>query len=530
MAFHRSGSTALSRALLIVVVVLGAGASDASGQYLFDPLVPAGRLRLAITPSFSQWDTRYSVDGTQIPLGDDLTDPTGALLFPAVTMLQDQLRQLLEAPGYVPSLGQTSGYIEHDVTRVDFGAEVGVFDWLTVGARVPFVKTRTALGVAFRAGEDTDLGLNPILEQNAAVSAYLGTLDRAAADARAQATSVCAAGAGDACQRAQDLAVRAEAFAARTRMAYQASAFFPVGGTTTADALTAVGSDLSDGLEEAGLDRVPDPRFASAPLDEAGFLGLPGNGGLGIGTAGLGNINALWSLGDVELTAAARILQGEQRDSAAPYPRLAWALTGGALVRMGTGTQDDPDVLLDIGTGDGQMDVEGFVHGALDVGRRLAVRTEIRYGVQGSTTLLRRVAPAGEIFARSALTRSVRWSPGSYTDITLSPRYRLADAVSLAIDYRRYAKGADEYLLADPADPAGTLDTSVLAAETEVTLGQIAFGLRYSTMGGWRRGTVSPPIEAGLRVVRTIHGSGGRAPRATRTDFTFRLFPRLWGG
>jgi hypothetical protein len=154
----------------------------------------------------------------------------------------------------------------------------------------------------------------------------------------------------------------------------------------------------------------------------------------------------------------------------------------------------------------------------------------VRYGVQNGVTLLRRVAPHEQILVPAVNTRAVDWKPGSYTYLDVSPRYRLTPDLSLAVDYSRYHKGADSYELAGP-EPEGLppVDVSVLAHETEMTLQEVAFGVRYSTVRTWREGLGAPPLEMGMRLVRTVAGAGGQAPKATRFEFSVSLFRRMWG-
>jgi hypothetical protein len=209
---------------------------------------------------------------------------------------------------------------------------------------------------------------------------------------------------------------------------------------------------------------------------------------------------------------------------------LAYSLSGGALVRLGTGTPDDPDVFLDIGSGDGQMDVEGRVDGFFQMGARLEVRGGFRYGVQNGVTLLRRVARHEEILVPKVDTRSVDWKPGSYTYVDVSPRYRLTPELSLGLDYRRYHKGEDRYELAGhQPDGLPTVDASVLAHETEMTFQEMALAVRYSTVRAWREGLGAPPMEMGMRLVRTVAGSGGQTPRLGRFEFSVSFFSRIWG-
>ena len=71
-----------------------------------------------------------------------------------------------------------------------------------------------------------------------------------------------------------------------------------------------------------------------------------------------------WALGDVEITASARILHGGfEPDSLGEYPFLRYQLGGGLLYRLGTGEQPDPDRFLHLSAGDGQADMEAGVFG-----------------------------------------------------------------------------------------------------------------------------------------------------------------------
>ncbi|MEQ9397907.1 MAG: hypothetical protein RJQ04_01950 [Longimicrobiales bacterium] len=529
-------------AALALVLALGPGsapweaAAQTTPRHLQDALVPAGRLRLGFAPSFASWDSRWgrtTVDGAvrdaDEPLGADLTDTTGRSLFPGIADLQAQLDDLTSGGGHEAVLGSVSGLVTKNVTRLDFSAHVGVFDWLTVGATLPWIKTRTAVQSAFRTVDGSNLGLNPLIDDNAAVSAWLAGVDAARAAAESRAASLCGSDPGEGCSAARALADRTGRFAAAGRRAYFASAFFLVAGSDAAQAVSDAAAALSGDLTDAGLPGVGTPLFAPAGLDEAGFYELPENGGAGIGTTPLGTVDGLWAAGDIEVTASARILAGEVRDSGAAVPRLAWRLVGGGLVRLGTGIRDDPDVLLDLGTGDGQTDLEGFLDAAVQIGSRLGLRGGLRYGVQRPVTMLRRVAPHERIFAPVALTRAVEWSPGSYLDLIVSPRFHLDETLSLSADYRLFDKSADAYALAFPAADGTDPDPTVLASETAMTVGELGVGLRYSTLAGWRTGRVSPPVEISARLVLPLHGAGGQTPRATRADVSIRLFRALWG-
>ena len=73
-----------------------------------------------------------------------------------------------------------------------------MFDWLTVGVTVPYVKTRAAVQVGFVPSADANLGANPYTAEPAGVNQLLSELDdaRGPADQRAETTCSAAAGAG----------------------------------------------------------------------------------------------------------------------------------------------------------------------------------------------------------------------------------------------------------------------------------------------------------------------------------------------
>lgn len=521
-----------------VALALALAPAGVAAQAMAEPLVPRGRVRFDLVPSITSWDTRYglrSEGGKKVEedeqLGMDLTDPRGVSLFPGVQTLEEAVRKLSGDDGFQGSVGATSARLQMDVTRIDMGLRVGVFDWLTVGGNVPYVKGVSTLDFAFRPDTAANLGLNPASASGDQVSALLTGLGEAATAAAARAQTVCAGGSGADCTAAQALATRTSDFWNGTFGAYFASPFFPLGTAPVAARLRQALAVLEGDLVAAGLRGVGGQMvFASKALDQAGFLKLPSDPASGIGMTPIRGYPGLWQLGDVEVNATVRVLEGEVRDSAAVSPRYAWALYGGLLVRLPTGVLDDPNVFLDLASGDGQQDIEGRVDGDLRVGPRFDVRGSFRYGTQGSVDVVRRVAAPEALLPQASSARAVRWTPGAYWFAELSPRFHLGEAVSFAADFRQFTKGKDTYELVGE-EPAGSApaDLSLLSRETEVTLRELAFGLRYSSVGLFHEGRVGTPVEVGVRWVRPLSGSGGQTPKATRVDISLSLFRRIWG-
>jgi hypothetical protein len=522
----------LGMALLVTLV----GAARASGQALDERMVPAGRVRLEAHTRFTGWDSRFGLlpDGAtrQEALGEDLTDPTSVSLFPGIASLTSSLEAITGTAGYTPVLGSTRALVTQDITRIDWGAHLGVTDWLTIGAVLPWMRTRTALEVVFRP--DTlagDLGLNPAVADPGTVAEFLFGVDDAVLAAQARASQECAAApGGPGCLDAQALAARAATFQSRVGGAYGASALFPVTGSAMAGALAQAAAALDADLTAAGLAGIGAPMaFAADRLQPAEFAGIPALSASGIdAAAGLEDFKGLWQAGDVEVSASLRLLEGEKGDSAASRSTLTYRVLAGALVRLPTGTIDHPDIVLDVGTGQGQTDWEGWVSGALTAWGRVGLAAGARYGVQMPRTLVRRVAPPEQLLAPASTRSLVRWDPASYWAIEAAPALWLTEELAITGEYHLWRKGRDFYGLATVPPPTG-LDPADLAAESALTLHQVGLTLRYDTMARWRRDGTTRPLQLYGRWLHAIDGSGGQVPVTTRLEFGLRLFKRFWG-
>jgi hypothetical protein len=231
-------------------------------------------------------------------------------------------------------------------------------------------------------------------------------------------------------------------------------------------------------------------------------------------------VKAPWYAGDTEVTATVRLLGSAPGTEPAGLDLLATAL-----VRLPTGTVDDPDVLLDIGAGDGQTDFEGRLLARLSAGP-FGLHMGGRYGVQRSRTLIRRVAPPEMILAPPSTRQLVEWEPGAYFGVEIAPVWRFTEELNLVAEYRGFRKNRDAYRLVDPS-LGGSFDVSVLAQGTGVTLHEIGGSLRYDTLGRLASGV--RPLQAHLRIVHAVAGGGGQTPVTTQIELGVRLFRRFWG-
>lgn len=515
---------------LAVVAALVVGEA-AGGQVLEQTLVPGGRFRLQLAGAFDHWDSRFgrADDGSERveSLDDDLTDPTSLSLFPGISTLGSIVGGVTGMDGYAPVLGSTTGRVTQDVSRIDFGGHLGVFDWLTVGVVVPWMQTRTAADVYFAAEAGSgDLGLNPVITDEAAVSAFLGSTESARTAAESNASTVCAGGASPECAAAEDLAARVSGFDASLLAAYTASPFFVVAGTEAGDALMQAASTLSADLAAAGLSGLAPMAMADGVLDEEGFAALQTARLEGFGMAPLETRQSLWGTGDTEVSARLRLLGNRATSPDDALPGFGYRISAHFLARLPTGRPADPDVPLDIGLDDAQTDLQGGLHAALRFGRRVGLTAGGYYGIQRPTTLTKRVAEPERVLAPLETRHELRWNPGSYVGFGVAPSFHLSSALTLAGEYRYFEKRRDSFSLVSP--DAG-VDPMVLELESGVKAHMVGGGIRYDTVLPWMRGVAPRPLEIHVRLLSTVAGSGGQVPKITRVEAGARIFRRLWG-
>jgi hypothetical protein len=521
-----------SLALALLLTLLCGGVLSA--QALDDVLVPRGRVRLQMFPVYSSWSSRFgrTADGTtgKEDLGEDLTSSSASSLFPGTASLVSAIESMGGISGYAPVLGESMGRVTKNVTRVEFGGHIGIFDWLTIGAKLPWVRTRTSVDLLF--SPDTingDLGLNPVSGSGGAVSSFLQSLGNAQSAAAANATSICSSSPGSAaCSSAQDLATRAASFSASASTAYGASPFFPMSGSAAAGALGSAASSLNADLVAAGLPGIGSMVFATEWIAEDKLGTLAGVSGLGVEGEPLGDVISLWNAGDVEVTASVRLLEGARQDSTETSPHFSYRLIGTFLTRLPTGAIDNTDVFLDVGTGDGQTDFEGRLLGEVTLGHRLGIRAAGRYGIQLPRTLERRVAPPEQVLAPLSSRQLVEWDPGSYFGVEVSPVFRIAPELSVGAEYRVYRKYRDAYTLAGSSVGA-PVDPVVMQVESGITVHHLGGVLRYDTVARRMESGTGWPLQLHMRVLHAFEGGGGQTPVTTQLEFGVSVFRRFWG-
>lgn len=514
-----------------------------TAQVLDETMVPRGYVRLQAHGVFDSWGDRFgrSWDGTERleALGEDLTDPTGYALYPGLSTLGTHLRALGAAANYAPVLGASTGHVTRDLTTIDWGIDIGVFDWLTVGGVLPWSRPRTAIDLYVDIDTiNGDLGVSPIVTNPTGVDAFLGSTAGASTSSQANADALCAGGLTPACANAQALAQRARDFNAAVQGAYGASPFFPTSGSAAADAFSATAATLDADLLAAGLTGLSPVVLAAARATADDLAALPLVSGGGIEGLPLRTSPGLYAAGDAEVYARVRLLdnltparrprvaESEIGSLRRPRPGIGYQLIATGLARLPTGQRENPDRFLDNATGDGQLDIEGGLVGSVVFGGRLGITAGARYTQQRATTVTKRVAPPETPMPTVDTRTELTWTPGDYVAVGVAPTLYIADGLTLSAEYRYFEKQRDEYALVMPGLP---LDPVVLELESGIKQHHVGGGLRYSTVSPWLWGEAAWAIEMHVRLLHAVAGSGGQAPESTRVEAGLRLFRKLWG-
>ena len=495
-------------------------------------MVPRGHVRLQAHPTYTAWDRRFARAADGSPrieeLGDDLSSANSADLFPNFNILQSSIRELIQSSNYEPRLGPSAGRVQQEINSIDFAGELGIFDWLTVGVIVPWKQTRTV--VDFLHITDTlneNLGLNPSIADPASVQTFLRSVTSASNQARAEANVICAGGAATSCANALELATRTAAFESGISSAYAATAFFPLAGSAAGARLTQVLAHLNTELSTASLSNILPLLLSQTTLSNGDYSRMAVAPESGIGALlPLQSRRGLWSLGDVEISAKVRLADNMPRSDAVHDTAIRYRVTGRLSARLPTGTLKNPDILLDIGSGDAQLDLEGGLAAELRINGRFGIAASGSLVNQRPTSITRRVAHPKQILSASDTRRELRWNPGQLVGIDVAPYLRISSVLSIHGEYRYFQKFRDQF---EMVTPDSRFDPFILESESGMKLHEVGGGFRYDTVEPWALGEAPRPMEVHLRFLHAIEGSGGHAPKWSRVEAGIRLFRRFWG-
>ena len=240
-------------------------------------------------------------------------------------------------------------------------------------------------------------------------------------------------------------------------------------------------------------------------------------------------------VGDVEAGAKARLVDGtRQPASDAVRPGIRMRASVGALMRFGTGIPPSPDVPFDLGTGDGQTDIEASVYADILVGRRLWASAILRHGWQLPDAPVVAI-PTGEeriIPPAYALQRVAR-DLGDYLEVEITPRYVVGDYIGVALHYSHRRRTEDRHQGTFEIDAATTgteditLDASTLDHGTARREHRIGAGLSYSSLSAFARGGAIIPVDVSVFHYQTVGAAD--QPKVSSQEVRLRVYARVLG-
>jgi len=562
ISFHLSGaantcSRGATALAILVTLTVRTGALPAQAVLGIGEdatTVPSGTVRFSLATSSTRFDSRYGLsrsDRSAVPLGLPLTfDSIGVAQLPSLVPLRTALRQITGIPTLDINLGRSITRIDASIQTFPLGVELGVTNRLSIGMLVPIVRTRSE--VSFNTTVDrngANLGSNPALgdevlrDQNDLLFAQLA----AAANALSTRISECqSAPSGSNCatilQRGPAELANTTSLLSGLRQVYETSAVVPtVGSAADASIRSNVQTLAATYTDVFGLRDSQNQPFisSSGPVSARSIPGASDlnailtDPDIGFGTEPIAT-TIRTGIGDIEVGAKFQVINtlSEQRRLTTPGGfHFRTALSG--VARLGTGTADSPDNLVDIGTGDGQTDIEARSQSDLVFGRKLWLSVVGRYGWQLASQTVLRITDVTSPLAAGFGRREVERDPGDYAELELTPRFVFNEFFSVSAQYRYRRKEedrhTDRFSSTDVPGDSITIQASILDANTEQRESRVSAGISYSTVAAHRRGRARYPLEVFVQHVESLSGSGADVPKIRQQVVQLRLYMRIFG-
>jgi hypothetical protein len=518
-----------------------AAPAAAQGPDWFTPILPAGTLEFGAAARFSYWTEVYgyrvsdgSVREGVEPWAFDLTDAAAdSRLFPGQELLQTALGDA----AYDLDLGLSGTIADGGVIRLPFRAAVGVTDWLTLGLTVPFVRRRIRLDQA-ESVTDATAGVTPTISAPGDVNLFLSEFRGAIQLARVGAEEVCGTqGPSSAeCQAARAAVDEADLLFTALSHTFTASPVFALQGSPAAASVLNRVEEIRALLAALGGSFNAPLPIAQTPLSDDYRLAMTGEPVSGIaGYHGEGWLNS-YTIGDVEIAADARVLDFVRPGENPDRPDLRVLLTAGGTVRLASGPGDAALDFLDLGSFGLQTDFELRGYGDLQAWGWLGLAASYMYGIRSGGEGTFGWEPPTSIIAVPFARTPMSWKPGNYSSLRIAPRIRLLDGMSLLAEYRRSARGRDEWTtdvvqapIVEGGEEFPVPDPSYVNVPTDERMSTFGIGLLYSTVAMAGRGEASLPLMLHARWDTSLDGAGGWTPKLSRISAEMRVFFRVWG-
>jgi hypothetical protein len=445
----------------LCVTGAGAGAQTGASEGW---VLPTGLVRVGIGADYSHFDRRFGAQGSE---WGDLIGPLDASTLAPLNEVHSGIDAFLSATGggsVLPeelTLGDADIHLSADARVVPMVLAVGLLPRVELGVSLPF--QRSELLVSRFAFFGATVAPNPDPEANAAAFAAVGP-----------------------------------EFEALGR-----SLFLP-------RSKTALGVELIRRVEAAGGRLVLPRGVASDSLLQALIASE-------LGAAPLESRRDPWGLGDAEATLKIQLISSMGPDRFPTEPAaFHYRVSGTIGARLPTGSESDTVRFFSSRPDVGLTGWSAGLAGDLFLGSRAWIRGGALYASVRPNEVIRRVPTPGGSLA----PRTVTWTPPSELRLRLSPRVRLADAISAGLEYEMLRLGESRL---EESDGSAAISETPGGA-----LQRVGGSILFSTLTGGRAGWASLPLEASISYVTDLSGPSG-APAASRIGMQGRIFHGAWG-
>ncbi|MSR23013.1 MAG: hypothetical protein EXR92_05660 [Gemmatimonadetes bacterium] len=499
------------RDTLLFILLLGVGC-PVRAQLEGGPVVPRGTILLQFTPSLQVVDGLYAKGtGEKTPLGSQFfIGELGSVQTPTLAAAETRFRELAGGGG-APSLrlGKTTGRLSLEETVVRWGASYGLSDRVAAGVTVPFIKRR--MDTILRYSPDgTNVGLSPGIWAGT-VSDFLAQASSALVHTRGAVDRFCtSSGEGNAtCQSGRNLIAEAEGFLALLGTSYRDDRAFPLSGTDLGAAITGRWSILASGLGAWNAHPPANLPLATTPVTDAFFRESVVIPAWPIAGLPLTTPEPLWDLGDIELHAAARLMDREASDvgaRAGSPSSLSFRSDVVGTLRFPTGAADSLRTLAPSTSVRGVWGVDIRIEAEALLREHLSIGGFVEGGWNGDRELDLLSPDPSQPFTPGQTRARVRWSPGGHLRMGILPRLRLGPALSLGAGWHLFHQEADTFAA---TVPTGLIPSSPAGSRTAQS---IALELRYVARTSPVVELAPFPFETFFRLSQSIAGSGSAAP------------------
>ena len=501
-------------------------------------LVARGAWRFRGSVEWLRFDDILGPRGrTTVPLGASFTGFIDANSLPLLEPAQSAAQFLARSPTLQLGLGTIRTTADSRVARVPISVEYGWRDRLSLGLMIPIVQTRTVITTQLngRGDSSANIGPNPAAYFRSSTAwatnaSVVSALDNASQQLSQRIAACTATPTASGCPafnarlaEANALVAEAQQFADASETLYGTSGaiapgslFVPLAGSVAQQAIDAHLAALRSSFSSFGFN-AGSSAFAAAKGRAANtqLQDLVSGDDIGIGLDSIGTTDVI-AIGDVELSAVAALSNTFPDTAAGIHYR---GVLGG-VVRLGTGHPPRGGRPLDVGTGDGQTDLELRTAVDLSIGSRMLTTVAGTYTLPLGSVNYEHLPQAAGTFFLFDVPLPGSLAPGAMASGRINSRFLITRAVSIGglatIAWRSHD-------VATPSD-SGFTPYDVTTGATTWSLGGTFSYSNLATHSGV--GDASFPVEITFSHLELVGATAGGLPRTRRDAIELRYYLR----